>query len=168
MTVTQGPPIFSAHQLAEFFATNTKVINWQTAGLSHEDSLIQPQVRGNCLNWVLGHVVVHRDYVLEALGEEKVLGDDQASRYDRESAPIVGDEEGVLPLETLLDALSQTEERIVAALNRITPEHLQQEAPKSEPATVGWQVTFLWWHETYHIGQTEYLRQLAGTDDKVI
>ena len=23
-------------------------------------------------------------------------------------------------------------------------------------------------HETYHLGQTELLRQLAGTDDKVI
>lgn len=29
-------------------------------------------------------------------------------------------------------------------------------------------VTFLYRHETYHTGQTEYQRQLAGTDDHVI
>ena len=23
------------------------------------------------------------------------------------------------------------------------------------------------WHETYHVGQFEYLRQAAGTDDKI-
>ena len=26
----------------------------------------------------------------------------------------------------------------------------------------------LLWHETYHVGQLELLRQLAGTDDKVL
>ncbi len=27
---------------------------------------------------------------------------------------------------------------------------------------------FLCWHETYHIGQTELLRQVIGKNDKVI
>jgi hypothetical protein len=26
----------------------------------------------------------------------------------------------------------------------------------------------LYWHEAYHTGQTEYLRQLAGKDDCVV
>jgi hypothetical protein len=34
--------------------------------------------------------------------------------------------------------------------------------------TVGKQITFLQWHETYHLGQLEPLRQLAGKNDKVI
>ena len=29
-------------------------------------------------------------------------------------------------------------------------------------------VAFLHWHETYHVGQLELLRQLAGTNDKII
>jgi hypothetical protein len=29
-------------------------------------------------------------------------------------------------------------------------------------------IAFMYFHETYHTGQTELLRQLAGTDDKVI
>jgi uncharacterized damage-inducible protein DinB len=168
MTTTQSSPILTAQGLAESFASNTRVIARQCAGLTHADSLLQPPMRGNCLNWVLGHIAVHRDYILEAMGEEKILGDGPVARYDFGSEPILGDDEGVLPLDTLLATLNEGQERIAAALARATTESLAQEAPKSEPATVAHQVFFLYWHETYHTGQTEYLRQLAGTDDKVI
>lgn len=130
MTDTRLTYILTAQQLAEAFAMNVRVLRRQVAGLTHADSLLQPPVRGNCLNWVVGHIAVHRDDVQEALGEERVLGEVTRARYGNSSAPILGDGEGVLPLDTLL-----------AAIHR---------------------------HDTYHLGQTEYLRQLAGTDDQVI
>lgn len=34
--------------------------------------------------------------------------------------------------------------------------------------TLGQLIFFLFWYETYHVGQPEFLRQLAGKDDKVI
>lgn len=34
--------------------------------------------------------------------------------------------------------------------------------------TLGERVLGLYFHETYHTGQTEILRQLAGVDDRVI
>jgi|GEM_PF-5021639 len=40
--------------------------------------------------------------------------------------------------------------------------------PEGADQDVGAQLSFLSWHETYHTGQTEYLRQLAGKDDQVI
>lgn len=168
MIAVQPPPALTAPELAEAFARNVRIINRQVAGLTHADSLRQPPVRGNCLNWVLGHIAVHRDFILEALGEAKILGDAALVRYDRESAPILGEEDGVLPLATLLAAIDQAQAQIAATLVRATTADLTQQAPKSEPATVAEQVFFLYWHETYHVGQTEYLRQLAGTDDQVI
>lgn len=168
MTTTQPASVLSAGQLADAFGSNTRVIARQVAGLTHADSLLQPPVRGNCLNWVLGHIAVHRDYVLEALGEEKVLGDEAITRYGSGSEPILGDEDGVLPLDTLLDAIDRAQERISTALARATAADLAREAPDSAPRTVAQQVFFLQWHETYHTGQTELLRQLAGTNDKVI
>lgn len=168
MTVAQPPPVLTAQEFADAFASNARVIARQAAGLTHADSLLQPPVRGNCLNWVLGHIAIHRDYILEALGEEKILGAAPIARYDRGSAPILGEEAGVLPLDTLLAAIDEAQKHIAAALARATADSLAREAPKSEPATVARQVFFLYWHETYHTGQTEFLRQLAGTNDKVI
>ena len=34
--------------------------------------------------------------------------------------------------------------------------------------TVGQRAFFLYFHETYHVGQAEVFRRLAGKDDKVI
>ena len=168
MTVTQALPILSAQQLADAFGRNAGTIARQVAGLTHADSLLQPPARGNCLNWVLGHIAVYRDYTLETLGEETVLGEAPRARYDAGSAPILGDGEGVLPLETLLAAIDQTQERIAAALARATAADLARQAPTSESETVAEEVCFYFWHDTYHTGQTEFLRQLAGTNDQVI
>ena len=38
----------------------------------------------------------------------------------------------------------------------------------NQKSTLGERLFFLYFHETYHVGQTEFLRQLAGKDDKVI
>ncbi len=166
--IAESAPVLTTRQLAGAFARNAGLIAQQVQDLTHADSLIQPPVRGNCLNWVLGHIAVHRDYVLEALGEEKVLGEAPIARYDRGSAPILGEGEGVLPLATLLAAIDQSQVNIAAALTRLSPAELEKEAPKSEPRTVAEMASFLYWHETYHTGQTELLRQLAGTDDRIM
>lgn len=167
-TDTTSPPVLSAAQLAQSYGTNTRWIATQCAGLTHADSLLQPAVRGNCLNWVVGHIAVHRDYILQALGQPKVLGDAILPTYDRGSAPILVDGPGVLPLETLLDAIAQSQTALTEALTTISAEHLTQQAFDDGPQSVATMVTFLFWHESYHTGQTEYLRQLAGTDDQII
>jgi len=168
MTRLQSPAVLGAQQLTEGLARNTRVIASQVAGLTHSDSLLQPPVRGNCLNWVLGHIAVHRDFMLEALCLDKVLGDAALSRYDRGSAPILEEDEGVLTLESLVEAINEAQTRLSVALEQATTSDLNQPAPGSEPSTAAELVCFLYWHETYHLGQTELLRQLAGTDDQVI
>ncbi len=155
--------------LSSGFARNVSIIKQQTAGLTDTDSLLQPAMRGNCLNWVLGHIATSRCRILGLLGEEPVLDAAHMARYDRGSAPILGDEEEILPLHALLDTLDRAQERIAAALARATPEALAREitlGPNTMP--VGRALFTLYFHETYHTGQTEYLRQLAGIDDQVI
>ena len=139
----------------------------QTAGLSHQDSLLQvPGV--NCLNWVLGHIADSRDRVLGFLGQPPILGE-EAARYRRESDPVTGDGPGVLSLERLLAALAEGQERIAAALAGMSDEvlmEMRQDGDRTLP--LGTLLHFANWHETYHVGQTELLRSLAGKTDKVI
>jgi len=156
-------------ELAGAFERNLEMIKMQTKGLSHEDSLLQPPFRGNCLNWVLGHIVETRDRILELLGELPIGGEGVRARYGYGSEPVCADGEGVLRLETLLEALERSQERINAALQRITAAELAKETEDHRgKTTVAERLFFLYFHETYHVGQTELLRQLAGTNDKVI
>jgi len=139
------------------------VVRRQTEGLSHADSLIQPPVRGNCLNWIIGHIVHNQDLILLALGQPPIWTYDEARRYKRESDPI-SDEAQALPLERLLRDLDASTERILTGLHAATPEML---AVSHQQKTVAEHIALLIWHETYHVGQLELLRQLAGKNDKV-
>ncbi len=156
-------------QLANAFGLNLNIIRMQTEGLTHEDSLLQPPFRGNCLNWVLGHIATNRNRVLTALGEDPVLIAGETARYKTGSDPITEKEEGILTLVMLLAALERAQENIAAALGRITVEELTREIEVGDRTmTLGQRLFGLYFHETYHTGQTETLRQLAGMDDKVI
>ena len=161
--------MLSLNELAAAFARNVWIVKQQTNGLTHADSLIQLPFQGNPMNWVLGHLAANRDDVLELLGAPPVMADD-GKRYKRESDPLTGEEEGVLPLEELLARLDQSQERIAAALERMSEADMacEQTLSNGRKATLGQRVFFLYFHETYHVGQTELLRQLAGKHDKVI
>jgi hypothetical protein len=149
------------------FARNLTVVKAQTEGLTNEDSLIQSP-NGNCLNWVVGHIVDGRDDVLEVLGEPRAAGA-AVERYQRGSEPVTGAEADVLSLAQLLDLLDQSQARIEATLDGMD---LAALARKSEDdprgRTLGQRIFFLYFHETYHVGQTELFRQRAGKNDKII
>lgn len=153
--------------LVFLFNLNYQVIKQQVDGLTHEDSLLQPPFRGNCLNWVLGHILISRDRILDVFGEKRVWDEETSAAYLRESDPITPENsDGAQPLDQIMSTFELSHERLMAILERITPADL--EAEKSEGTSVGKYLGFMFFHDTYHTGQTEYLRQLAGKDDKVI
>ncbi len=160
--------MLTTDQLSQAFARNVSILQRQAAGLTHADSLRQPPFRGNCLNWVLGHLANNRDRILQTLGAAAVTGA-AGERYARESDPVTADGPGVLPLEELLRLLAASQEALAAALAAATPADLAREVPAGQrTATVAERLFFLYFHETYHVGQTELLRQLTGVNDKII
>ena len=160
--------MISLEQLGKEFKRNTRVIEMQTEGLTHADSLLQPEARGNCMNWVLGHIVASRDTVLKMLGQERLLSESENKRYNNGSEPILEDGEDVIRLERLLELIQEGQERIEESLAKLELKDMDEMVGKKGNTRFGDRLHFWYFHETYHTGQTEYLRQLAGTDDKVI
>ncbi len=161
--------MINKEQLIDGFALNLSLIQRQCDGLEHEDSLRQPAFRGNCLNWVLGHILVSRDRVIRLLGEQPTLSAEEKDHYETNSDPITRDDEEILGLTDLLARLQTAQERISAGLQRATPDDLSKAIDAENPAvTVGKKIFGLYFHDTYHTGQTELLRQLAGTNDKIV
>jgi uncharacterized damage-inducible protein DinB len=156
-------------QLAEGYALNLRLIEMQTAGLSHADSLIQTPYNINCLNWVLGHIAVGRDSVLRLIGEETLLSEAEINRYKTESNPITEDGEHVFPLERLLEILAAGQLRINSGFSRLTEDELSGEVQVGErQVPLGVRLHGFYFHDTYHTGQIDLLRQIAGTNDKII
>lgn len=161
--------MFTKEQIRDGFALNLSLLRRQCDSLTHADSLLQPPFRGNCMNWVLGHILINRDRVLHLLQAEPTLAEAKTGRYESGSDPITEDSDAILPLEELLDKLSLSQERIAAGLDRMDESDLSIETESGgRKMSIGQRIFGLYFHDTYHTGQTEFLRQLAGKDDKIV
>jgi uncharacterized damage-inducible protein DinB len=141
------------------------VIRANTAGLTQEDSLVQPRPEGNCLNFVVGHVVNVYDKVLPLVGQEPVMGA-AVSRYERGSRPINNPSEA-LQIDDLLAAFDTQTERFQAGLATLTPEALDRPMPGPDSGgelteTMRSLLSTILFHQAYHAGQTGVLRRIAG------
>jgi uncharacterized damage-inducible protein DinB len=141
-----------------------------TAGVTQEESLVQPQQDGNCLNWVVGHLVCIYNNAIPLFGQEPVMDKAVLQRYDRGSAPIK-DAHDALPLAQLLEAWNELAARVDAGLANLTPEYLDQPAPFSPSGnpdeTVRSLMTTLLFHQAYHSGQIGVLRRVAGHEGAI-
>jgi len=161
--------MISTADLVEALDRNLGIIKQQCDGLTHADSVLQLPFRGNCLNWVLGHIADNRNGMLRQLGIEPILSEAQCKRYGYGSEPVCGDADDLIPLEELLQLLQVSQDRLAPALEALTEEQLAAEVDTfmgSKP--LGYFLFFLYFHDTYHTGTTEQLRQLAGKNDQVI
>lgn len=156
-------------QLLDGFSLNFRLIKLHTAGLSHAESLVQTPYNINCMNWVLGHIAVGRDSVMGLIGAEPLLGVDETLRYKTESDPIIEDGPHVLQLEKLLEVLSTGQSRLAAALDVLSEAELLEEIQAGERMMpLGTRLYGFYFHDTYHTGQIDLLRQVAGANDRVV
>ena len=140
------------------------VLQANVAGLTQADSLVQPEADGNCLNWVVGHLVCIYNQCLRLLGQERVMGEAELKRYERGSPPIHGASEA-LELGDLLAAWNETVRRVDAGLASLTAERLNEPAPSptgNPDETVRSLMATILFHQAYHAGQTGLLRRIAG------
>ena len=143
------------------FAFRTIAMN--TAGMSHEDSIRQPTPAGNCANWIVGHVTAVQNEVMKLLGEAPAW---DSEALERTSKPITTEVEAI-DWDVMRDALLASEKRCLAAIDRLSPEKLDEPGypnPLGGELTFGDLLNFLGFHQCYHAGQIGISRRLAGLD----
>lgn len=146
---------------------NLGALKMNLEGLTHEESLVQPQPAGNCLNWIVGHILANRAGILGLLGKEPVWNAKEAAPYQRGSKPLT---EPALAkkLEDIVAMLETSQESILAGLAEISVEGLQAPAPSGkEGETVETGLAALVFHEAYHVGETGILRRLLGHEGAI-
>ena len=155
--------------LKRMLKIENNLIHEQTRDLNQLETLIQPQPSGNCMNWVLGHLLDNQINLLTMLEGASPVEPANLERYRRESDPIRADGEGVLGLEQLLAGHDAVFAAIGARLDEMNEVAFEREIEQGgRRLTLGWRVFFLHFHYTFHLGQLELLRQVAGKSDKVI
>ena len=109
------------------------VVNANTHGLTHEDSLVEPRPGGNRLNWVLGHLLSVYDGFLPLLKQEPVIGP-ATQRFARGSPPLTDPLEAI-DFGKLVAAWNQASERVDAGLARLDCNELCLPPSEAELAT---------------------------------
>jgi hypothetical protein len=140
-------------ELITIFNYNHFVINENFKDVSQQDSLVSSPSGGNCMNMVLGHIVVTRDALLEILGFEGMCNEKMNKIY-AQGVPQVKKDEAV-DKNLLLKIFNESQEKIMKVLPE-TDISSDEEKVKN--------ITGLSFHEAYHAGQLGVLRRIAGKE----
>src|SRR5512141_1414564 len=96
-------------QLASLYQAGHNSVRRNLGDISEEESLTPPPGGANCVNWVFGHIVATRQFVLGLAGGQPWWDEEQHRTYsagdDGEFAP-----ERALPLEVLLPDYDRSQE----------------------------------------------------------
>ncbi len=152
--------------IAQLYQFTHAVLTQNCRDISHEESLRAPAPSGNCLNWVLGHILSTRTPILRLAGQEPIWTAEEAAPYKRGSSPLAPNRTvEARPFESLLADLDRSQERLLAGLNSLTEAQLAADGLPEVPGglqPVGNQLAIFNFHEAYHAGQTGLLRRIIG------
>jgi len=138
-----------------------RLIKRHTEGLNHEDSMRQYPFPANCMNWNLGHLLVYRMQYLGAIDGHSRPDEAEFALYGAGSKPLQ-DSKKAIPLETLLVRLDDASAQIISALDAMPEGKLEEVHDPEDGETVDDHLFFyLGFHEAFHLGQVEVLRELA-------
>lgn len=128
-------------------------------GITHEESLITPSTGGNCLNWVLGHIVSARNRLMTQLSIPPVWQIDLAFHYSGHDEAAWSPDKAI-SLKTIETDLARSQQELLNVLDHLTEGLLKAEDDRGR--TLDETLTFFNFHEAYHGGQIAFLRRLLG------
>jgi len=153
--------MISPQLLKDLYEDSYGLVKQQIDGIKHQESIYRPSYGGNCINWILGHIIVARCNFLMMLDIPSIWDMAQCRRFIPGSDPITSVIDTIL-FGALCEDLDNTQEQLMTILDQVTIEKLQE---ISGEKTIGEHLAFYNTHEAYHAGQLEILRQVIKNRD---
>lgn len=149
--------------LIEIALFNTAMFKAAYGDVSEAEADQQPAANLNNLKWTLGHIVTGRSMMIELAGGKPDTPFDgifMASTADLTVPTLV-------EIATRFDDITQEMMRRMALLDKKALATAPASPfPTAEKSTLA-ALAFLLQHESYHLGQTSYLRRLLGKEGLV-
>lgn len=147
-------------------------LNRNLENITNDESLIQVGIKGNCINWLAGHILSVRDSVFSNFGMEKFLSEDESKRYERGSAPV-SSSDNTVNIERIKEGLEATYLRWTEIIKSKDEEFFNSPIPADglplpiPDPTIGILLFVLAYHEGYHTGQIGLAQRALGKDFSV-
>jgi hypothetical protein len=133
----------------KLFSSNERVFKINFDGITHEESLKEIN-NCNSANWILGHMVYIRNTILGLLGLPPLADEQMKGVYGR--GVVKPDMSKALNLNMLKKMYEDSQPYIMQGLDKVKEEALME------------QLTFMGFHEAYHLGQIGLLRKMLGKE----
>lgn len=147
-----------ADAIREDYAGNMFLLRRFVENITHDESMLTPPMPCNNLNWLVGHVVFRRNTALELLEADPVWDSTWSAVYQSGSEPVRAGGK-VKDFRELVEDLEVCADRITSALDTMQDSDLEPERETDRGRKPIWQhLEGLHWHETFHLGQIEMLK----------
>ncbi len=125
-------------------------IRANTTDVTDEEALITPESGGNCINWMLGHILLNRNDLFSLLNRRPAVDSDKYRIYKRGGK---GELEAwsVIQLSELKLELEHSQKMLTDALSSSHPEDEKLK-----------RIAQMAFHEAYHAGQIGLMRRIIG------
>lgn len=150
-------------ELGTRFVFNGKLLEMIVEGFGAPDWSRRPGERGgNTAHWILGHIVTTRRHLMRKLGAE-VPEDAWEASFAQNSRGGAGEE--LPPTSDLAAEFKAGGPPLARLLKKLTPKRSSEEWGGAFPdggKTIADGARFLYFHETYHLGQLGLIRRICG------
>ena len=136
----------------KLFSSNERVFKLTFEGITHEESLKEMH-NCNSANWILGHMVFIRNTILWQMGLPPLADEKMKEVYGR--GVVKPDMGKAVHLDILKKLYEDSQLLIMQGIEKVKDEAILE------------QVTFLGFHEAYHLGQIGLLRKMLGKEGAI-
>lgn len=151
----------SIAQVADQYKLQTGVIDRILDGIPENQMLTRPDDKANSIHFILGHITATRYTAAQMLGNKEEFAHD--ALFDR--GVEIKDAADYPPFSEIKAAWDSISLKMPELLENASEDQLTAKPSFEPPAmenSIRGLLSFLAFHESYHIGQISYVRRLLG------
>lgn len=148
------------NKLVRSYLGNTFYLKSMLAGLNDEDMLLSTG-QSNTIGWILGHIALGRGQILRMLNIDCDI-DESEKVFDRGAEKR---KDIKISLEETFQRYSVRGEKLTEIISSFNEEDLKRTLDIQLPGgknDVETFLSFLAWHETFHLGQIDLIKTAVG------
>lgn len=144
------------------FASNSKRAIKMAENFSGDEVFFRPYDKVNHLAWEIGHLAFIRNTVIKLLNPSEKLESYENERANFTPGTPLQSNEMYASIPEVTTFFQQRGDRIGILLANLTQEHWDSESPFKLPfgTTVGSQIWTFFMHESFHLGEISYLKNI--------
>ena len=144
------------------FTASSKRVVKMAENFSDDEAFFRPYDKVNHLAWEIGHLAFIRNTIIKLLNPSEKIDSYENERTNFTPGTPLQSKEMYASIPEITNIFQKRGEKIVELLANLNQEHWDAESPFKLPigTTVGSQIWVFFMHESFHLGEISYLKNI--------